>query len=121
MINDRLKCLWRLSRKWMISGKLLIKQNRSLAQEASFFIVRFSGYGPTGEEAIFLTDDENAARDYGYIQMPVYLAMENPYTIDFHGEGDMEIYDAIDYAKANGYDGVIVKMHMMGLTRITNM
>ena len=46
----------------------------------------------------FFTDSIDAARDYGYKQMQLYLNIKNPYTIDLDGEGDAAIYDAIDYA-----------------------
>lgn len=60
-----------------------------------------------GRNEFFFTDDIDAARDYGEKQMPLYLCITNPYVVDLRGEGDAAIYDAIDYAKANDYDGVI--------------
>ena len=57
----------------------------------------------------FFTNDINAARDYGEKQMSVYLKMSNPYEIDLQGMGDVAIYDALDHAHDNNYDGVIAR------------
>lgn len=71
---------------------------------------RFTAFKPRdGNNEYFFSDDINAARDYGGIQMPVYLSMKNPYVVNLHGEGDAVIYDALDYAISNGYDGVIAQ------------
>lgn len=71
---------------------------------------KFSEFKPRdGLNEFFFTDNSEAAKDYGEIVMPVYLHMVNPYIVDFNGEGDSAIYDAIDYAKTNNYDGVIAK------------
>ncbi len=46
---------------------------------------------------------------------PVYLKMKNPYVVDFGGEyyshkiNGMDINETAEYARANGYDGVIAK------------
>ena len=64
----------------------------------------------------YFTDDKNAAADYGGNIRQEYLNLTNPYIVDFEGRNDKAndlyengIFDVIDYAKENGYDGVIAK------------
>ena len=64
----------------------------------------------------YFTDNEKAANDYGYNIKKEYLNLTNPYIVDFEGKNDKAndvyengIFDVIDYAKENGYDGVIAK------------
>ena len=57
----------------------------------------------------FFTDSEIASRDYGSVSKKQYLNLVNPYEVDYAGGYDKRILDDIDYAKANGYDGVIAR------------
>lgn len=57
----------------------------------------------------FFTDSEIASRDYGSVSKKQYLNLINPYEVDYAGGYDKRILDDIDYAKANGYDGVIAR------------
>ena len=64
----------------------------------------------------YFTPDENAAQDYGSLVRPFYLNFTNPYVVDFEGRNDKAndlyengVFDVIDYAKENGYDGAIIR------------
>ena len=57
----------------------------------------------------FFTDSAIASRDYGSVSKKQYLNLINPYEVDYAGGYDKRILDDIDYAKANGYDGVIAR------------
>lgn len=57
----------------------------------------------------FFTDSEIASQDYGSVSKKQYLNLINPYEVDYAGGYDKRILDDIDYAKANGYDGVIAR------------
>ncbi|WP_371436167.1 hypothetical protein [Polaromonas sp.] len=80
------------------------------------------GDGESIEGAIFFTNCPLEASWYatsgsgnlhgrGEHVIPVYLALNNPYSLDLRGQLDYEfgrIPEAVDYAKAHGYDGLIV-------------
>ena len=57
----------------------------------------------------FFTDSSSAALDYGDNIYYVYLKMDNPLIVDFEGENGAQIFDYIDKAKEQGYDGLIAK------------
>lgn len=57
----------------------------------------------------FFTDSSSAALDYGDNIYNVYLKMNNPLIVDFEGENDAQIFNYIDKAKEQGYDGLIAK------------
>lgn len=73
---------------------------------------------PKGSEpAVFLTDDPKIANSYvtkggGAANIiPVWAKMENPKTVDFHGQtySSQKMADALKSAKAEGHDSVILK------------
>ena len=81
-------------------GNLLVVYHGT---EATFNIYKSN----SGYEEYFFTDNYDAAVDYGSKVKKQYLNITNPYIVDFKGRYDKEIFDAIDYAKENGFDGVI--------------
>ena len=81
-------------------GNLLVVYHGT---EATFNIYKSN----SGYEEYFFADNYDAAVDYGSKVKKQYLNITNPYIVDFKGRYDKEIFDAIDYAKENGFDGVI--------------
>ncbi len=66
----------------------------------------------------FFNDDVDNAGGYGSILYSVYLKMNKPFVIDCNGQNyasivfdgkEMDTYEWADYAKRNGYDGIIFK------------
>lgn len=96
---------------------LVVYHGRSGEFEGNSF-----GTGQSIDGAIFFTTEPTEASWYatggsGEVQgngehvMPVFLSIQNPYSIDLKGKLDYEDYripDAIEYAKARGHDGLIV-------------
>ncbi|MDR0507893.1 MAG: hypothetical protein LBH32_13905, partial [Dysgonamonadaceae bacterium] len=75
---------------------------------------------PLNMERIFLTEDKNFAKKYGTKQMSLFPDVKNPLVADFEGRNafdDIEvngrtvegIEDLADYARENGYDGVLAR------------
>jgi len=58
------------------------------------------------ESEFWFTDSKAVVKEFGYRREDVYLKMEKPYRVDLAGKAMIEIYDAIDHAKNNGFDGV---------------
>ena len=69
-----------------------------------------------GADQYFFTPSKESAGYYGDTQMPVYLRLENPLELDYHGMPDNDVVFDIEEAVDGGYDGVIIRNTMDGYT-----
>jgi hypothetical protein len=59
---------------------------------------------------LFFTDKPEVAQEFGPRQITAYLSLQNPHIVDFKGEKTgKDVFDEIDFAKENNFDGLIVK------------
>ncbi|ALN21713.1 MULTISPECIES: ADP-ribosyltransferase-containing protein [Ectopseudomonas] len=60
-------------------------------------------------DAIFFAGTESGARPYGSNVIKAFLSLQNPYVVDYYGQGDNDIVFDVEEARDGGHDGLIVR------------
>ena len=95
-------------KKWFGKSKVVDAEGRPLVVYHGTSSQKFRAF-KSKENEFFFTDKRKIAEEFGYRIEETYLSLKKPYVIDLKGASGIDVFDAIDYAKAHGHDGVIAK------------
>jgi len=95
-------------KRWFGDSKVVDAEGKPLVVYHGTSAPKFSRF-KTGEDGSFFTENPKVAEEFGYRLEPVYLSLKNPLVEDVKGQSGKVLFDLIDRAKAEGFDGVIAR------------